>query len=240
MSITLKRKPIVYNYSLSGSNLNRVAVHKDLGIFIDSKLTFVDHTNHLIKKGNRMAGLVWRNFRLCRNEQVFRSIYCTLIRPMLEYCTVIFNSISKTQSDRLERVQGRYLFFMFRSLRNTEHLAHLPVNPTYTQLCEVFRLPTLQHRRTVNDCLYLYKHFHNRFSLTDVNPFSLNVPNRRTRSAPKHILHVPWSQVEASKRGFISRITKAYNRLHGECDVFGAPTLKCFRQQVNKAMSCNQ
>ena len=54
------------------------------------------------------------------------------------------------------------------------------------------------------------------------------------------ILHVPWSRMEASKRGFISRITTAYNRLHGECDVFGAPTLKCFRQQVNKAMSCNQ
>ena len=179
-----------------------------------------------------MCGLVWRNFRSIKNEHVLRTMYCSLIRPHLEYCTVVFNSISAYQVHRIERVQQRFLYFMHKNLNNNG------VNTLdYLDLCDLYRLQTLKLRRDVNDCLFLYKHFHNHFTITDANPYSLNAPTRRTRHAHKHIFHVPWSRIEVTKRGFISRIPTTYNGLHGKCDVFGAPSLNSFRKQVSRALS---
>ena len=155
-----------------------------------------------------MCGLIWRNFRSLKNEHVLRTLFCSLIRPHLEYCTVVFNSISAYQAHRIERVQYRFLNFMHRNLttRNANS-----VNFEYLDLCDLYRLPTLKHRRDVNECLFLYKHFHNRFTITDANPFSLHVPALRTRHAHKHILHVPWNRIEVTKRG--EAISTTYNGL---------------------------
>ena len=44
----------MHEYSISDKIIDRVYVQKDLGILIDSKLTFINHVSHLVKKGNRM------------------------------------------------------------------------------------------------------------------------------------------------------------------------------------------
>ena len=133
-------------------------------------------------------------------------------------------------------VQKRFLSFMYKVLnKNTNNNYDLD----YFMLCDLYRLPTLEHRRSVNDCLFLYRFFHNIYTITDSNPFCLHVPVRRTRHAQEHILHIPRSRVEVTKRGFISRISSTYNRLHGMCDVFGAPSVKSFRRQVHAALSTN-
>ena len=60
----VKKQPISHNYKLSQSQLERVANHKDLGIFIDSKLTFVPHVDYIVAKANRTLGVCWHH---CRN-----------------------------------------------------------------------------------------------------------------------------------------------------------------------------
>ena len=66
-SLSLKKKPISVTYTLGDNVLKRVSVQKDLGIFIDSRLTFIPHVDSVIKKANRMCGLIWRNFRSLKN-----------------------------------------------------------------------------------------------------------------------------------------------------------------------------
>ena len=232
ISLTLKRKPFNFTYHISNSDLTKVSVQKDLGVIFDSRLTFVPNVDHIIKKANRMSGLIWRNFRSIKDTHTLRTLYCTLIRPHLEYCTVLFNSISPYQSSRIERVQRRYLYFMYKNINNTA-----VCNLDYSELCDLYKLSPLSVRRSVNDCLFLYKHFHNHFNMTDANPFSLHVSTRRTRLAKEHILHVPWSRIEVTKRGFVSRIPSTYNALHGRCDVFGAASLGSFRGQVYSAIA---
>ena len=75
-----------------------------------------------------------------------------VLDPLLprEECTVIFNSISHSQSDRLERLQRYYLLFMQKVLHNDHR------NMSYSELCHLFKLPTLTQRRTVTDCLNFY------------------------------------------------------------------------------------
>ena len=233
ISLTLKRKPINYNYHINNNVLNQVTVQKDIGVFIDSQLCFVPNVDHVIKKANRMSGLIWRNFRSIKDECTLRTLYCTLVRPHLEYCTVTFNSISSYQASRIERVQRRFLCFMYKNLNSSV------CNLEYLELCNLYKLSPLSVRRSVNDCLFLYKHFHNLFNVTDANPFSLHVHTRRTRLANEHILHVPRSRVEVTKRGLVSRISSTYNGLHGRCDVFGVASLGSFRNQIYHAIAAN-
>ena len=174
-------------------------------------------------------------------DQVLRTLFCSLIRPNLEYCTIVFNSISVHQGHRIEGVQHRFLKFIYRTLNcNTRVITVTCIN-YYIDLCDIYRIPPLRHRRIVNDCLFLYKCFHNHFSTADCNPFSLHVSNRRRvqgMHADEHILHVPRNRVEVTKRGFISRISSTYNGLHETCDVFGAPSsLNSFRTRVFRTLS---
>ena len=76
---TLKKKPVKFDYTLGDNILTRFDVQKDLGIFIECKLTFIPHVNTIIKKANRISGLVWRNFRSLKNEHVLRILFCSLV-----------------------------------------------------------------------------------------------------------------------------------------------------------------
>lgn len=86
--------PFKFVYTLGDNIMTRVDVQKDLGIFIDSRLTFVPHVNSIIKKANHMSVLVGATFAKRRMSVFFLPLFCYLIRPNFEFCTVVFNSIS--------------------------------------------------------------------------------------------------------------------------------------------------
>ena len=145
---------------------------------------------------------------------------------------LLYLTLTVHQAHRREGVQFRFLKCIHRTLNNgTDY------NLDYLDLCKMYRLPPLRQRRTLNDCLFLYKSFHNHFSNTEFNPFGLHVPNRNTRQSNKHILYVPRNRVNVTKRGFLSRISSTYNSIHGSCEVFGAPSLNYFRRQVLRVIS---
>ena len=48
LTLSLKRKPILFDYHIGDTPLNRVSHHRDLGIIIDSKLTFTHHVQHIV------------------------------------------------------------------------------------------------------------------------------------------------------------------------------------------------
>ena len=79
---------------------------KDLGISIDSSLTFEGHFQHIIAKANMMAGLIRRSF--CHlDEDIFVYLYKALVRPHLEYAHVVCHPYKQKHIDALESVQRR-------------------------------------------------------------------------------------------------------------------------------------
>jgi hypothetical protein len=72
------------------------------------------------------------------------TIYCTFIRPVLEYAFQVWHtSLTSTLSDQIEHVQKRAIKIIFPHLSYTASLEHS-------------RLSTL-HERRENQCLSLYK-----------------------------------------------------------------------------------
>ena len=79
---------------------------KDLGVSIDSSLTFEGHFQQIIAKANMMAGLIRRSF--CHlDEDIFVHLYKALVRPHLEYAHVVCHPYKQKHIDALESVQRR-------------------------------------------------------------------------------------------------------------------------------------
>ena len=75
-------------------------------ISIDTSLTFEGHFQHIIAKGNMMAGLITRPF--CHlDEDIFVCLYKAFVRPHLEYAHVVCHPYKQKHIDALESVQRR-------------------------------------------------------------------------------------------------------------------------------------
>ena len=80
---------------------------KDLGITIDSALSFDDHIQNIVSKANRMAGLIRRSF-VFLDEDVFKRLFKAFVRPHLDGHAV-WNPYKSKHVDALEMCREKQL-----------------------------------------------------------------------------------------------------------------------------------
>ena len=113
--ITLKRKIIDSSYKINGIALENVSTIRDLGVILDQRLTFEAHINATVAKANRDLGLLTRTLQSASRRCSFnkRSALAAFnVRPILEYCSVIWAGAAKTHLARVERVQHQFLMWL--------------------------------------------------------------------------------------------------------------------------------
>ena len=79
---------------------------KDLGVAFESTLRFDKHILNCVIKANRMLGLIKRSFSFM-DKEMFLPLYKALIRPHLEYATVVWSPFLKKDIFLIEKVQRR-------------------------------------------------------------------------------------------------------------------------------------
>ena len=84
----------------------QTAEEKDLGVTIDDKLIFSRHIQIQVNKANSAVGLIRHIFKHLDNES-FLYLYKSLVRPHLEYASVIWSPKMKKHQDSIEKVQRR-------------------------------------------------------------------------------------------------------------------------------------
>jgi hypothetical protein len=92
---------VTYDYSLNGQNLEKVSVIRDLGVLMDSKLTF----SVTVSKARQMLGFLIRVGRDFRDPYALESLYVSLVRSKLEYESCVWMLYQNGRIARLERVQ---------------------------------------------------------------------------------------------------------------------------------------
>ena len=122
---------------------------KDLGVLIDDELTFSKHIQSQINKANAVLGSLRHSFKYI-DPTSFTALYKSLIRPHLEYATVIWSPHTKRLQDAIEQVQRRAT----RLVQGIEGL-------DYNQRLKKLQLPTLEYHRQRADQIQLYKLTHN-------------------------------------------------------------------------------
>ena len=70
-------------YELDGVPLRKSSLEKDLDVHVSNDLKS-SQVKAAAAKANKMVGLIRRNFRYL-NTDICRTLYCTLVRPHIEY-----------------------------------------------------------------------------------------------------------------------------------------------------------
>ena len=78
----------------------------DLGITIDSKLTFEEHISLKIKKANAIMGMIRHSFSFL-GCNLFKKLYVAFVRPHLEYAQVVWAPHHIKYINMIENVQNR-------------------------------------------------------------------------------------------------------------------------------------
>lgn len=55
---------------------------------------------------------------------LFKILFCSIVRPVLEYGSVIWNSLTNTASNMVERVQRKFLRHVYSKLYNKLHISY--------------------------------------------------------------------------------------------------------------------
>ena len=129
------------------SECNIVESETDLGVTHESTLRFDKRAIlNCVNKANRMLGLIKRTFTYT-NKKMFLPLLKTLMRPHLEYATVVWSSFLKKDIFLIEKVQRR-------ATKIVKTISSL----SYEEILKHLGLPTLKYRRDRNDVIQVYMH----------------------------------------------------------------------------------
>lgn len=222
IKFTKKRVPFECTYALCGETITEVNEIRDLGVVLDSKLSFIPHINVIAKKSAQMLGFVKRN---TKGFQVDTKIvlYNSLVRSHLEYASSAWNPTYAVHSQRIEGIQRAF----------TRHLAFLSSGIShrspYTQRLQHFHMTSLKNRRLIHDLLLLHKILNGKITCGNLlELIGLQVPYHLPRHPVKAILRGPHCRTNLGFHSPISRMCLSYNRLLEQ-----SPDIDIFRSSYN-------
>jgi len=150
MTISHHRPPWQFpGLTFDGITISNVSELKLLGVTFDGALTYRQQVRALATRANQRLGLLQRASSILDNAGRAR-VYKAFVRPVMEYCSLAWMGAAPTQLRRLDRIQGRAL----------------------RMIGDGCWLESLQHRRNVAACTFLYK----LLTLPDDSPLKTMLP----------------------------------------------------------------
>ena len=117
---------------------------KDLGITMSDDCSFKTHINNIIQSGKNMASWILRTF-LTRDQTTMLTLFTSLVRPILEYSSVLWGPIGKGDIQRIEEIQQSFI----RKIKG--------INRQYSQALKDLNLYSLERRRERYQILQVWK-----------------------------------------------------------------------------------
>jgi ribonuclease P/MRP protein subunit RPP40 len=207
-----------YKLGPQETDLAQTDQEKDIGVIIDSNLTFEAHMNEKIKKANSVMGIVRRTFEHL-DEHSFLTLYKSLARPHLEYANQIWAPHSKKHIQAIENVQRRATKLIpgFKDLEYEERLRRL-------------NLPTLAYRRLRGDMIEMFKILQGIYD-TSVTDGFVHLSTTDTRGNDLKI-YKERARLNIRKFSFVNRSTDIWNSLPNS--VIQAPSVISFERRLDK------
>ena len=101
LTVTRKKQPTLFNYSMHDQILNGVKSTKYFGVTMNSDLNWNKHINQTAGKANQMLGFVKRNIKT-RSHNIKTKAYKTLVH--LEYCASVWDPHTQSAIQKMEMV----------------------------------------------------------------------------------------------------------------------------------------
>lgn len=113
MRYTYKRNfPELY-YKIGNSKLDEVSNVKDLGVWFDTTLKFDIHISQITNRANKLLGFIMRMSKDFTNIRCIKTLYTSLVRPILEYASTIWSPFRVMHTQSIKPCQKRFTRFLF-------------------------------------------------------------------------------------------------------------------------------
>ena len=216
--LDLGHHPVHATYTILGRHIANCKLIKDLGVFVDSDLTFAHHIHEFVSRAKRRSSLIFRSF-LSRNILNFKRAFITYVRPLVEYASPVWSPSHIYLINEIESVQRSF----------TKRLPGF-ADLTYSERLSNLKLQTLEHRRLISDLILCYNAVRG-FNALNIDSFFKFSNNTTLRGHPYRFI-MPLVKINV-RRFFLShRIINIWNSLPS--DIVSLPNTVQFKKSLIK------
>ena len=207
LSINNTNPFLLHSYHLSNVPLERVNKINDLGLILNSNLTWDNHIASKISKADQMMGLIKRTVGYRCPPKTKLILYNTLAKSALSYGSIIWSYGSKKLLKSVEAVQRRA----------TKYITNDYTSDYKTRLLKCNLLP-FSYTKEVNDLCFLYKCIHNFYNIDIRHILSFyDASSSRTRLGQRPYSLIPPRKHPKKQQDFYTRrIVRTWNALPAE------------------------
>jgi len=210
-------------YYLNNNNIAAIDSTRDLGVEVDTELSFDCHISKIVAQASSRVGALFRGFST-RNPELMRRAYIIYIRPVLEYASSVWSPHLLKHINALEKVQRKF----------TKHIPALH-DLTYSERLAMLNLETLESRRLKADLALYFKVTHNLTPWPSDLYFNITHHTRVTRQSelrPDYFITNPICHTNSFLNQFFQRCTNCWNSLSNI--VVNSPSVNAFKFSLSK------
>lgn len=219
--ISRKRHPIKASYHLHGHTLEEVPSGKYLGVTISEDLSWREHINATSAKATRSVGFLRRNLRNCP-KSIRSQAFTTLVRPVLEYASVVWDPYQQQLISRLENIQRQAARFA-----TGDYMSRDP--GSMSSMLHQLGWEPLEHRRARNRTIMLYKILHHIVEVPVLHLLHTNTS--RTRGSTANNIRQISTRIDVYKYSFLPATIVAWNNI--PATIRNSPSVDTFRHAIN-------
>ena len=219
MHISNKNSRIKRDYFLNDNKLENVDCEKYLGVYIQIRLNWSQHTNYLCQDSYKKLGMLKRVFSNC-DTSIKENLYNQLIRSKIDYASSVWDPYTLTSQRKLEKVQKRAYRFICKS-----------DIPNYTFFIESHKILALHQLRKWNRLCMLFKIINNKVDIEFENNLTWALPSgRKLRKKNNYQLSQNLIRIDILKFSFYPRTINEWNKLPNS--VVSAPSFSIFKLKL--------
>ena len=143
-------RPLHPPLHMNNTIIEEVTTHRHLGVTLSGTCSWHDHIRSVLSKAWVRINIM-RSFKFVLDRKSLEIFYISFIRPLLEYGDVVWNNITQSDEEDLEKVQHEAA----RIISGATRLVSL--NNLYTET----GLESLKDRRRKHKLILFYKMSHN-------------------------------------------------------------------------------
>ena len=151
-SLLFSRKttqPTHPNIYMNNVQINEVSTHKHLGVVFSKNCSWHEHIVLTMKKAWQRI-YIMRSFKFTLDRRSLEIFYFSFIRPVLEYADVVWDNLTQSDEEELEKIQLKAA----RIISGTTKL--VSVSNLYSETC----IEPLRVRRKSHRLILFYKMYH--------------------------------------------------------------------------------
>ena len=221
LTVTRKQMPHHFPYTIAGVQLAHVHHHPYLGVELASDLNWSHHLDEVVPKAQRNLNLLRRNLYGC-TSRTKETAYMTLVRPVLEYASSVWDPHQANHINRVERVQRRAARFV-----TGQHQWDVRV----TGLMQGLGWRQLQERRLGARLSIFYKDIINGQSAIRL-PSGVTHTTKTTWTSHDLQFTSPTASKDSYKFSFFPRTVRVWNILPHA--LVHAPSTETFKTRLHK------